>query len=347
MPTKTIGKKLYRVFWTEPDAHPILISCLLVLGIVLLGTLGYMFLEGWSLTDAFYMCIITVSTVGFGEVRTLSSEGRLFTAFLIIAGVGIAAYSFSSLVRLIVEGEVRRIRGIQKMKKKISRLQGHHIVCGMGRLGRIVVQELAAAGEPVVAVELDPSESEEALERWQVPLIIGSAYEDEVLKAAGIERAKTLLSLLPGDADNVYVTLCARDLNPNLMIVARSEDDGSESRLRRAGANQVLAPYRDSGNRLAQRLVRPNVSDFLEIAGGRLGEQLVIEELIVPAASSLVGKTLADLDLRGKTGAVIAAFIRSDGEMIFNPGAKSVIESGATLIVLGEKASVETLSNLL
>lgn len=347
MPTKTIRKKLYRVFWNAPDSHPISVAAFLVCAIISIGTFGYMAIEGWGLTDSFYMCIITVSTVGFGEVRTLSSEGRLFTAFLIIAGVGIATYSFSTLVRFIVEGEVRRIRGIHRMKKKISHLEDHHIVCGMGRLGRIVVQELAQAGEPVVAVELDPDESEEALERWQVPLIIGSAYEDEVLKAAGIERAKTLLSLLPSDAENVYVTLCARDLNPNLDIVARTEEEASENRLRRAGANQVLAPYRDSGYRLAQRLVRPNVSDFLEIAGGRLGEQLVIEELIVPAVSKLVGKSLAELNLREETGAVIAAFIRSDGEMIFNPGAKSVIESGATLIVLGEKASVENLSSLL
>ncbi|MCB0324407.1 MAG: potassium channel protein [Bdellovibrionales bacterium] len=347
MPSDRLRQRFESNFLIRPRTHPLITAASLVFGVIFIGTIGFRYIEDYSWIDAFYMCVISVSTVGFGEVEPLSPVGRLFTSGLIIAGVGTATYSFTALVRLIVEGELLRLRGIHRMKKKIENLEHHHIVCGLGRLGKIVVQELAEAGEDVVAIELDPIEAGPDLERLQVPLIVGSAYEDEVLKSAGIQRAKTLLALLPKDADNVYVTLCARDLNPQLTIIARTEDEGGESRLKRAGANTVLAPYRVSGSRLAQRLMRPNVSDFLEIAAGRKGEQLVIEEVIVPTASPLVGKSLAESDLRQKTGAIIAAFIRTDGEMIFNPGAKHVIEGGSTLIVLGEKASVEALSNLL
>jgi voltage-gated potassium channel len=345
--TKPKERKLFGLLkYHSPFEHPLLLAAGSVVLIVFFGSLGYCLIEGWSINDALYMTVITLSTVGFGEVQTLSPEGRLFTAALIIAGVGVATYSFTTIVRAIVEGELTRLRGAQRMKKKIAGLRNHTIVCGFGRLGRIVVRELLEAGKDAVVVEVEPKAIEE-LERSGISYIEGSAYEDEVLRTAGIEYAESLLSLLPKDADNVYVTLCARDLNPDLSIVSRTEDDDGEKRLRRAGANQVVAPYRVSGNRIVQRLIRPNVSDFLELAAGRGAQQLAIEEIVVNNTSPLVGKTLAESNLPKETGAIIAAIISGGGEMSFNPGATSIIEGGATLIVLGHKESLEKLSTLL
>ena len=303
-------------------------------------------IEDWGLLDAFYMTVITLTTVGLGEVQPLSPMGKLFTSMLIMAGVGIATYSLSVMVRTVVEGELRRLRGGIKMRKKIESFSNHIIVCGYGRLGRIVLRELADAGVDTVIIEQDEKLAEE-FERDQAPHVVGSAYEDDTLIAAGIEKAKALVTLLPKDAENVYVTLCARDLNPSIHIIARSDEENGEGRLRRAGANQVFSPYRVSGTRIVQRIIRPNVSDFLELAASTSGQRLAIEEVVVAPESILVGKTIEDSELRNRTGAVIAAFIDPQGQMVFNPGAKSVIEPGTTLIVLGEKDSLERLSAML
>ena len=310
------------------------------------GTLGYMFLENWNFVDSLYMTIITLSTVGYGETNPLSDTGKLYTGFLIIIGVGGATYFFTTLVRVIIEGELLRIRGVRKMKKDISKYSDHIIVCGCGRLGKIVVKELIESEQKVVVIEIDP-ETIAWLEREGVHYVDGTAYEDTVLHEAGIDRAKTLLALLPLDADNVYVTLCARDLNPDLFILARTEDESGEKKLLRAGANQVLAPYRVTGSRVVQRLVRPHVSDFLELAAGTGGQHLVIEELVVPDDSRIAGKTLEEADLRNRTGAVIAAFIETNGEMVFNPGAKNIIKANTTMIVMGERAALDKLSEVL
>jgi voltage-gated potassium channel len=327
--------------------NSLLLSSLLGIAIISIGTSGYMLIEGWSYLEAFYMTIITLTTVGFGEVLPLSNLGRVFTIFLIFSGVGGMAYFFSTLVASVVEGELLRSRGLHKMRKNIQSYSKHIIVCGCGRLGRIVVKDLIESGQNVVVVELGES-AVSWLEKHQIPYVYGSAYEDDILKLAGIERAKTLLSLLPKDADNVYVTLCARDLNPELRIIARTEEEVGESKLLRAGANQVLAPYRVTGNKIVQQIIRPNVSEFLELGVGKSGSStLAIEEVIVPKNSSLVGKTLEDAKLRDRTGIAIAAIIDSQGIPIFNPGAKSIIEAGSTMIVMGERTALSKLTELL
>ena len=330
----------------ELGARPVLLAGIVGCFVVATGPLGYMLIEDWSVLDSFYMTIITLTTVGYGEVQPLSSSGRLFTAALIIAGVGGATYFFSTLMGVVVEGELLRMRGFKKMRKELSNFSDHIIVCGCGRLGRIVVRELHEAGQDVVVIDVK-DDAAQWLALNNIHYVVGTAYEDEILKAAGISRAKTLLSLLPQESDTVYVALSARDLNPELHIIARTEDESGENKLLRAGANQVLAPYRVTGTRIVQRLIRPHVSDFLEIAGGRFGHQLAIEEVVVPKDSVLSGKTLEQSDLRNRTGAVIAAFIHADGEMIFNPGAKSVIEPESTMIVMGKRESLERLSELL
>lgn len=314
--------------------------------VITLGTYGYHIIEGWSIADSLYMTVTTLTTVGYGEVHPLSEIGRLFTIVLIILGVGTATYSFSKIVGLIVEGEIFKSRQRRLMDNKILNLNQHIIICGYGRLGHVVHKDLLESKQEIVVIEQDDHKISE-LESNGFYFVKGSAYEDDVLKKAGVQKAKVLLTLLPSDADNVYVTLCARDLNPNIRIVARTEDDGGESRLRRAGANEVIAPYRLSGNKIVQKIIRPYVSDFLEVAGTGSKHNLVIEEVVVPENSKVAGKTLEDSTIRAKTGAIIAAIISNDGKMTFNPTGKDVIEAGDTMIVLGEQDALNKISGVL
>ncbi len=316
-----------------------------VLLIILFGTVGYSWIEGWSLFDGFYMTVITLSTVGYKEVHDLSPAGQFFTAALIMAGVGIAIYSFTFVTQAIVEGDLNRFRGFKRMERAIRSLKDHTIVCGWGRLGYIVTRDLLDAGEAVVVVDKDLNKSGPLADE-NIMHVTGLSYEDDVLLSAGIERAANLLALLPSDADNVYTILCARDLNPKLHIVARTEDETGESRLLRAGATQVVSPYRLSGARIVHRLVRPNVSDFLELASGKHGEQLAIEEILIPAGCSLIGKTLEESRLRQTVGVTVAAFRTPDGDMVFSPGRGSVIAEGSTLIALGEKEGLDKLAEM-
>jgi voltage-gated potassium channel len=310
------------------------------------GVLGYRIIEHWPLLDSFYMTVITLSTVGYREVLPLSPTGKLFTAGLIISGVTTVAFGFSVITRSIVEGELAQHTEQKRMQRRIAALENHVIVCGFGRLAAIVVRELLEAGEDVLVIENDPT-AIERLRTANAAFIDGSAYEDDVLKSGGIERARILVSLLPSDSDNVYVTLSARDLNPKLEIIARTEGEAGEKRLRRAGANQVIAPYRVAGSNIVQQLIRPNVSEFLQFAAGKGSTPLVLEEVQIPLESQLGGKTLEQAAIPAKTGAIIAAIISPDDTMRFNPGGKDVIEPGSTIIVLGQPGSLDKLSELL
>lgn len=302
-----------------------------------------MLIEGWSLIDSFYMCVITLSTVGYGEVHQLSNEGKIFTSVLIFGDIIVAAYAFSAIASSIVEGELRKIRGFHKMQKFIGKLKNHTIVCGYGRLASIVVKELIENKKPLVIIESDTSKIPQ-LESLGIPYVEGDADDEDTLKAAGIEKASTLLSLVAKESDNVFITLTARDLNPKLSIIARSEGSSNEAKLKRAGANHVISPYNVSGSQIVQQMLRPNVSTFLKIASGTSHDQLVLEEILVPKDSNLVGKTLEETNLRQKTGAIIAGIICHDGEMNFNPNAKSPIEEGSTLIALGTEESMKKLN---
>ena len=326
--------------------YPFLRAAGLILAIISIGTVGYEVIEGWPFLDALFMTITSVTTVGYGEVHPLGPQGKIFTCLLIFAGVSAAAYAFSTIVRLVVEGEIYRMRGVRKMRAQIEQLNHHTIVCGYGLLGKIVVRELLNSGQDIVVIDEDPLKITE-LEQNGISFVQGSAYDDEVLQRAGVKRAKSLISLLPRDADTIYVTLCARDLNPELTIVARTEDEAGEKRLRRAGATQVFTPYRFAGSRLVQQLVKPKVSHFLEIAVNPTAAPLAMEEVVVPLDSQLAGQTLESSALRKKTGVVVAAFIEPNGNMLFNPGPDNVIMPGATMIVLGERNSLIKLGELL
>lgn len=330
----------------ENKDRPLLPAAAAILVVIVFGTSGYYFLEGWSFIDSFFMTVITLSTVGYEEVNRLDTSGKVFTAVLILAGVGVVAYSLSTMVRLVVEGEFYRTRVRRKMKRRIAQMSGHTIVCGYGLLGKIVVRELLNAKEDVVVIDHDPDKVSE-LEQGEICFVDGVAHDDDVLAAAGIDRARTLISLLPHDADSVFVTLCAREMNPKLTIVARTEDEGSEKQLLRAGANKVFTPYRLAGSRLVQQLINPGATSFLDVASSPSSGVLAIEEIMIPLDSKLAGKTLEVSQIRQKTGAVVVAFIEPNGNMVFNPGAQSVITPGYTMIIFGEKGSLAKVAELL
>lgn len=333
--------------WLQSRVRHFQIGFLLIAFILSIGTVGYMLIEGWSLVDSFYMCAITISTVGYGEVHELSDSGKIFTSLLIFADIIVAAYAFSIITSSIIEGELKKIRGFHKMQKNISKLKNHTIVCGYGRLASIVVKDLLQHKKELIVIESDSSKIPQ-LEALGIPYVEGNADDEDTLKAAGIERAKTLLTLVSKESDNFFVTLTARDLNPKLSIIARSEGTSSnEAKLKRAGANHIISPYNVSGAQIVQQMLRPNVSTFLKIASGSSHDQLVFEEIVVPADSPLIGKTLAETNLRQKTGAIIAGIISQNGEMSFNPNADSLIEEGSTLIVLGTENSMEKLNEFI
>lgn len=321
------------------------VALLLLLLVALFGTLGYMLIEGWSVLDAMFMTMTTLSTVGFGEVHPLSHGGKIFTTALIVAGVGLSAYAFTLAVRIVVEGELTRFRRFMSVEKKIHALEGHLVICGYGRLAQKIVPSLLEMKQALVVIDRDPQAIRD-LEEAGALYIEGNAWDDAILNRAGLDRASALLTLLPLAADNVYVTLSARHLNHGLKIIARSQGDADESKLLKAGANQVVAPYKETAGRLVQSLLRPNVSEFLEIAMGRRGNTLVLEEVKVTEGAAVCGKSLASLDLPRQAGLLIAAITSVDGQMKFNPGANHIINAGSTLIVLGDKEAVSTLSEL-
>jgi voltage-gated potassium channel len=317
-----------------------------VLGmLVSMGTAGYMTLEGWSMLDSLYMTVITLGTVGFREVHELSDLGKLFTMVLIIFGVSVIGYIVGSLAQIMFEGQFQRIIGRKKVEKRIEALSDHYIICGFGRIGALICKEFAAKPIPFLVIEKHP-EAHEKLHHEEYLHLRGDATEDETLLRAGIKKAKGLISVVTSDTENVYITLTARGLNPDLYILARSGEEGSEIKLKRAGANKVVSPYVIGGSRMAQAILRPNVVDFIEIATGREHMELQMEEILIPAGSGFVGENLASSGFRKETGVIIIGIKKASGKMVFNPESHTHMESGDTLIVLGEPGAIQKLEDL-
>jgi voltage-gated potassium channel len=319
---------------------------IIVLGLlVTLGTMGYMAIEGWSFLDSLYMTIITLGTVGFREVHELGSGGKLFTILLIVVGVSVIGYTVGSLAQIMFEGQFQRIIGRKKVEKKILSLKDHYIICGFGRIGALIAREFAAKPLPFLVIEKHP-EAHEKLHEEEYLHLRGDATEDDTLLRAGIKKAKGLISVVTSDTENVYITLTARGLNPDLYILARSGEEGSDIKLKRAGANKVISPYLIGGNRMAQAILRPNVVDFIEIATGREHMELQMEEILVPDHSSFIGESLVSSGVRQETGVIIVGIKKENGSMVFNPAPQSTLEPHDTLIVLGEPDSIATLETL-
>ena len=317
-------------------------ACLLAL--LLIGSLGFVWLEGWSFFDALYMTVTTLTTVGYGETHPLTRVGRIYNMVLILAGMGVMFYIVGSLARVVIEGELRTVLGRRKLIKHIKKLKNHYILCGFGRIGEVIARHLKDRGLSLVVVENDPA-LVDRLEAAGYYFINGDATREEVLLEAGIERAKGLISVLPTDADNVYVVLTARSLNPGLFIVARGEEPASEKKLLRAGADKVESPHQMGGQKMAQTIMRPTVVTFMELAM-KEGVDWTMEEIAVGQTSSLLGVPLAESGIRQKLDLILVAIKRADGEMLFNPSHETRILAGDTLIALGLRKNLDALEKM-
>jgi voltage-gated potassium channel len=322
-----------------------IVLLLIPAALLLAGTLGYSWIEDWSLFDALYMTVITLTTVGYEEVRPLSTAGRVFTILLLLGGVFTFFYAAAELIRGVVSGEVRTALGKQRMASRLAELRNHLIVCGFGRMGRYVCREFSRQGLPFVIID----RKAEALEGPDVANgipVVGDATNDEVLKRAGVERARALVTVAASDADNLYITMSARLLNEKLYIVARAEGDQAEQKLLRAGASRVVTPYAIGGTKVAHAVLRPNVVDFIELATATEHLELQIEETTIQPLSSLTGKTIRASRLRQDLGLIVVAVKKPQGHMIYTPPGEQVLEAGDTLIVLGRRPQLDKLEEL-
>lgn len=327
----------------KPVKRQFVFSLLLIVLVVVAGTTGYTLLEGWPPFDSLYMTIITITTVGYREVQPLSDTGKAFTILLIIGGVGTILYTLNNAARVVIEGEFKEMFGRRKLEKTIKSLKGHYIICGYGRMGKVIAKELKEKGVRFVVIEKDftPVEgTDEAL------FITGDATSDEVLKEAGIERARGLISVLSTDAENLYVVLSARVLNPEMNIVARAGEEGSEQKLLRAGADRVVSPYHIGGLRIAHSMLKPAVVDFIEFATKSGNIDLQMEEIYVHKGANIVDMTLDECGIGRELGIIIVAIKREGGDMRFNPTFKTSIKAGDVLIALGEKIKLKVLEDM-
>ncbi len=320
------------------------VGLMLLVLLLFVGTLGYYLIEGWPFLDAFYMTVITISTVGFGEIHPLSAGGRIFTVFLILAGVGVAIYVFSAVTEVIVSGQIQNLLGRRRLEYKIETLRDHYIICGYGRIGHHICH-IISKEVPFVVVENDP-ERIKALEDDGFIYYQGDATNEDTLKKVGIERARGLVAVLGSDADNVYITLTARSLNPKLFIIARADEEHVVRKLQRAGADKVISPYLIGARRMAMTILRPAVTDFLELATPEANLELQLEEVRIRAQSDLVGKKLIESGIRQFSGAIILAVRKVTGEMVFNPPPEYVLEAGDTLVALGDRKGLSRLEDV-
>ncbi|MBE0585388.1 MAG: potassium channel protein [Desulfofustis sp.] len=315
------------------------ISLILLIIIIAFGTFGYASIEHMAPFDAFYMTLITISTVGFGEITPLSQAGRAITVVIIIAGISLLTYTLGQIAKIFIEGELREILGRRKLGKQISGLSGHFIVCGFGRIGGVLCKELADEQIPFVVIENQP-EKIELLEKMHYLYIAGDATADDVLLQAGLLTAKGLATAVSSDADNVFITLTAKGLKPGIFVLSRAADLKNESKLLRAGASRVICPYNMGGARMAQILKKPTVVDFLDKAmmSGELG--LKLEEAVVQPSSLLVGKTLFTSNLRRDFGVIIVAIKKASNEMVFNPGPDATIDAEDVIVAIGKQEDI-------
>ena len=319
---------------------------LLILFMVLVtGTVGYWIIEDWSLLESLYMTVITLSTIGFREVHNPTPAGMVFTMFLVFFGVGSMAYALKTATQILLEVEFRNVLGRRKVKKTIGGLKGHYIICGYGRMGKIVAREFLAEGVPFVIVEKDPEVIAEVTDP-NILFLHADSTQDAALEEASISSAKGLISVLQSDADNLLVVLSARSMNPSLRIVARAGADGVEAKLKRAGATKVVSPYHMGGIRIAQAVLKPAVTDFLEFTFQDKTVDLELEQLVIGNTSTFVGKTLTESNIRQDYGVILVAIKRSDGKMLYNPTRDTTIEAGDTFVVLGERTKLEELESI-
>lgn len=322
------------------------IAILLTLLIVVIGTIGYMLIEGWNLFDAVYMTIITIAAVGYQEVHEISEFGRIFTIILIFLGASYFIYVTSSVVQFMVEGRIRLIFGRRRLEKKIRRLKDHYIVCGYGRIGRVLCRIIKGNHLDLVVIEKS-TQLIPVMNKDDILYISGDAEIESNLIAAGIQRAKGLIALLSTDINNVFLVLTARQLNSDIYIMARASQNESKSKLLAAGANQVESPYDRGAISMAQKLIRPTVTDFVDFVFTHKRKDIQMEEIPVSPSSSMANVSLFDSGIRQRFNLIIIAIKKPDGNMLFNPLSETIIEAGDTVIAVGEYENLQKLEKIL
>lgn len=309
--------------------------------VVIMGTFGYLVL-GFSPLNALFQTVTTVSTVGFREVEPLSTNGQIFTMVLIVLGVGAAFYAFGVIIETFIEGRLNELLGRRRMDKSIASLSGHVVICGAGRVGRSISAEVVASGRSTVVIEIDPEKAASCGSKT----VVGDATEDDVLRAAGIERASALVAAVETDADNSFIVLSARALNPDLFVVARVRSVDSEEKLRRAGADRVVNPQSIGGSRMAAFVMHPHVAEFVDVVMHERSIEFRLEEVQIGESSPIAGRTLRDAHLRDETGALVLALRDPDGAFRTNPSPDTPMAAGQIIIAIGTQDELESLAVL-
>jgi len=317
----------------------------LISAMLLFGTLSFHWVEGWTYFEGFYMTLMTLTTVGYGEVHPLSLPGRIVASFLMMSGVAAVFVSIGVLVDVIIKLELADSYGRKRRMQMIEKLTDHYIVCGAGRVGRSVIRELRRSGAPVLLIDSSADRAQWGIQD-SIPTLVADATKDETLERARVKHARGLVAAIASDAENVYVTLSARVLNPNLIISARATDEQAEEKLKRAGATTVFTPYTFIGHRLAHSMLRPHVLSFLDVAsafsvGGDL--EIETEQLHIAKDSPLCNRTLEEARVRQTYGLIVLALKKAGGGMLFNPEGTTKVESGDVLIAMGRRAELERL----
>jgi voltage-gated potassium channel len=317
-----------------------------ILALIVIGTVGFHLIEGWSLFDGFYMVVTTFTTIGYQEVHPLSHAGRIFNVFLIVTGVALVFSLIGSLTQVFIESEFQQLFGRRKMEREISRLKDHYIICGAGRVGRSVAHELQRKPAPFLIIEGNEAKAEHYREEFPL-IMVADAAQEAVLKQARIEFAKGLVAATTTDASNTYIVLTARSLNPKLKIIARASEEDAEKHLRTAGADAVVSPYKFAGHRIAHSFLRPNVVDFLDVATVQqetLG--LEIEEIRIDPKSPFAGQTVSSSKIRQDLGIIVLAIKHGNEPMHYNPTSNDKIEAGDYLIVMGPPSQLRRMEEI-
>ncbi len=323
---------------------------LIIAGLLLLtltiGTVGFRAIEGYPFFDAFYMTLITITTVGYTEIHPLSQAGRVFNSFLILFGVTVMFSAVGAMTQTIIELELQDRYGKRRKKRMIDRMHDHFIICGFGRVGRNASFELQRANAPFLVMDRNQQRVDRAI-RSGMTAVIADATHDDCLREAGVLRARGLVAALPSDAENLFIILSAKTLNPKLNVVTRASEEEAGEKLRRAGADTVFAPYTIAGQRLAHALVRPHVVEFLDFANNPVGSRIMMEQVRVAPGAHFDAKLLRDMHLRRDHGVILLAVRKEDGRMLFNPPLETNVRAGDHLIVIGEQPNLRKLEEIL
>ena len=324
----------------------LIILILLISATLTVGTTGFTLIDGYPLFDAFYMTVITITTVGYFEVRPLSQLGRLFNSFLLLFGVSVMFYAIGIITQSVIELEFSEFFGKRRMKRTIENLRDHVLLCGFGRVGRGAAAELARSGHPFVVLDSDERRVERAVRAGMLAMAADCTL-DENLREAGVERARGLIAALATDADNLFLILSAKSINPRLVVTSRVSEETAEHKLRRAGADALFMPYSVTGHRLAQAILRPHVFEFLDSTTGAMGLNVGIEQVLVGHDSPFASRSIRDLQLRRQLGVIVLAIRRATSEMLFNPPADALINGGDYLVVMGGPEELAKLEKFL